>query len=96
MVGNDNDNHSILFYTYLYLLYLLLFISYFISYFYYFNHRDVNKKTIARYCEASLWQPLFNGVPISTAIARTAEWRSTDNIPVHDLGILEKGLASGE
>lgn len=60
---------------------------------------DVNKKTIARYLEASFWKDHLNGVPVSKAIIETIKWRlnnKSGRIPINDRNILVKGLSSGQ
>ena len=56
---------------------------------------DVNKRTISRYLEASVWQPQLNGVPIAEAILATIRWRIAYPIPVRDKELLVKGLQTG-
>ena len=60
---------------------------------------DVNKKTIARYLEASFWKDHLNGVPVSKAIIETIKWRlnnKSGRIPISDRNLLVKGLSSGQ
>jgi len=56
---------------------------------------DVNKRTITRYLEASLWKPNLNGVPVADAILESIRWRKQYGIPIKDKELLFKGLASG-
>lgn len=38
---------------------------------------DINKNTVARYCESSMWTPKLNGVPIADAIYETIRYMLT-------------------
>ena len=56
---------------------------------------DINKKTISRYLEASLWTGNYNGVSVCDAILETIRWRIQDKIPFSDKVLLRSGLENG-
>ena len=56
---------------------------------------DVNKRTVSRYLEASLWKPCLNGVPVATAILESVRWRRLYPIPIKDRALLHQGLSKG-
>jgi len=56
---------------------------------------EVNKRLVSRYLEASLWQPILNGLPVATAILNTIRFRATYPMPIRDKALLEKGLTGG-